>query len=104
MSSLLPSKTGKISNVIVPYLRQLSYNGVKNFVKFCRTQSIVFQNSDSNGAENKKVREIIFTLCMKLKIAPIMPNVFYHCVCEANDIIAKENLLEPVLFGCTILA
>lgn len=104
MSTLLPSKTSKIVKVIVPYLRPLTYKGMQTILEFCRIQSAIFIKTDLNSDDNKIAREKIFTLCKKLKIAILLPPVFYDCVCEASDVISNEDLAEPMLFGCTILA
>ena len=104
MSTLLPSKTANVVNVLVPYLRHLTYRGMLKLLEFCRMQSAVFRNTALDSTEHKDARDIVFTLCKQLRIAPLFPQVFYTCVCEASDIIATEEHTEPLLYGCTILA
>lgn len=104
MSTLLPSKTANAVKVLVPYLRYLTYRGMLKLLEFCRMQSAVFRNNALDSTEHKDARDSVFTLCKQLRIAPLFPQVFYTCVCEASDIIATEGHTEPLLYGCTILA
>ena len=100
----LPAKTDKFINIIVLYLLKLTFQEIQDLLEICRLQFMIFQNNKLNSVENKNARKHIFALCKKLNVVPMLPSSFYHCVCEASDIISSKKLMAPLLFGCTILA
>ena len=102
MPNIQPIKTQNIVDVISKYLHNVSDERVENLLYNCREQLKIYQSYNYDKQYNSSVITI-FNMCHDMKIAYLLPPLFYSCLCEAYDIYTLNKYQMASLHGFTIL-
>ncbi len=81
--TLLPSKYDKVMPIMVAEFKTYEYNQLCVLREFCRIQSLVFTNTSIDN---------IAKICHKLKIAQLLPDIFYIYMQDCFNIIQINRL------------
>ena len=91
-----------VIDVISEYLYNVSDERVENLLYNCREQLKIYQSYNYDDQYNESIITI-FNMCHDMKIAYLLPPLFYSCLCEAYDNYTLNKYQMASLHGFTIL-
>ena len=102
MANIQPLKMQNIVDEISKYLHNVSDERVENLLYNCREQLKIYQSYNYDEHYNASIITI-FNMCHDMKIAYLLPPLFYSCLCEAYDNYTLNKYQMASLHGFTIL-